>query len=184
MDVQLASVLWFSLGVALQAALAIRARWNWGLLLLCLLLAAAGMIPFRNEMNYALFGHVLTSIGLFGFALAIVFEKAILAVINEKIVLSNTMAFWYAIFSNCFKLGLPDWLIFACLVPTTATMVIAFTQPPLNLFWKAAMYAWFLLLVLSLGLMQFSFGRLLLFTSAKDAPWLSPLECVTTGMAF
>jgi hypothetical protein len=32
--------------------------------------------------------------------------------------------------------------------------------------------------------MQFSFGRLLIFTSPKDAPWLSPLECVTTGMAF
>jgi hypothetical protein len=184
-DAHLSSVLWFSLGVAVQAALLIRTDWNWWLLLLCLFVAAAGMIPVRSdEMSYDLLGHILTSIGLFGFVLAFAFEKAILPVINEKIVLSYTMVFWYAIFLNFVKWGLPDWLIFALLVPTSATLLIAFAQLPLNLFWKAAMYAWFLVLVLSLGLLQFSFGRLLIFTSPEYAPWLSPLECVTTGMAF
>jgi hypothetical protein len=116
--------------------------------------------------------------------LAVLFEKAILPVINEKIVLSYTLVFWYAIFVNFEKLGLPDWLLYASLIPTAAALVIALTQPPLNLFWKASMYAWFLVLVLSLGLVQFSFGRLLIFISPSDAPWLSPIECVTTGMAF
>jgi hypothetical protein len=184
MDAHLTSVLWFALGVAVQAALVIRADWNWGMLFLCLFLAAAGMIPNRTEASHELFGHALTSIGIFGFALAIVFQKAVLPVINEKIVLSYTMAFWYAIFLNFVKWGLPDWLIYASLIPTSATLVIAIAQPPLNLFWKVSMYAWFLVLVMSLGLIQFSFGRLLIFTSPKDAPWLSPLECVTTGMAF
>ncbi|HEX3912721.1 MAG TPA: hypothetical protein VHW71_04375 [Steroidobacteraceae bacterium] len=184
MDAHLASVLWFALGVAVQAVLVIRADRNWGLLLFCLFFAAAGMIPDRSEVSYEPLEHALVSIGIFGFVLAVTFEKAILPVINEKIVLSYAMVFWYAIFLNIVKLGLPDWLIFASLAPTFATLVIAFTQPPLNLYWKSAMYAWFLVLILSLGLMQFSFGRLIIFTSPEDAPWLSPLECVTTGMAF
>ena len=184
MDAHLVPVLWFALGVAVAAALAIRADWDWGLLSLCLFLAAGGMIPDRSDASYEPLSHVLMSIGIFGFVLAIVFEKAILPVINEKIVLSYTTVFWYAIFANFAKLGLPFWVIVALLVPSTATFVIAFAQPPLNLFWKGAMYAWFLVLVLALGLLQFSYARLLIFTSPKDAPWLNPLDCVTTGMAF
>jgi len=189
MDAHLSSVLWFALGVTVQALLVIRIDRNWapldsGMLLLCVGVAALGMLPYRNEAIYEPLTHMLISIGFFGFFLAILIEKTILPVINENIVLSYTLVFWYAIFVNFQSLGLRDWLIYALSVPTSATLLIAFTQPALNLFWKASMYAWFLVLLLSLGLMQFSFGRLLIFTSPDAAPWLTPIECVTTAMAF
>jgi hypothetical protein len=188
MDAHLASVLWFALGVVVQALLVIRIdrTWStldWGLLALCVVLSASGMLPSKHEV-YVPLNNVLSCIGIFGFTLALVFERRILPVINEQIALSYTLVFWYAIFVNFQSLGLPDWLLYASSVPTSATLIIAFTQPALNLFWKASMYAWFMVLLLSLGLIQFSFGRLLIFTSPNDAPWLTPIECVSTGMAF
>jgi hypothetical protein len=188
MATSLASVLWFALGVAVQALLVIRVKRNWdlfdwGILVFCVIVSASGMFPIKHEA-YVPQEHMLMCIGIFGFALAVAFEKRILPVVNERIVLSYTLLFWYAIFVNFQSLQLPGLLIYALFVPTSAALLISFAQPALNLFWKASMYAWFLVLVLSLGLFQFSFGRLLIFTSPNDAPWLSPIECVTTGMVF
>jgi len=188
MDAHLASVVWFAVGVAAQALLVIRVdrHWrmvDWGILAICVGVGASGMLPSKNEV-YVPLENLLMCIGIFGFTLAMLFEKRILSVINEKIVLSYTLVFWYAIYVNFQKLGLPDWLIFVPLVPTSATFDIAFTQPVLTFSWKVAMYSWFLVLIVSLGLLQFSFARLAIFYSPDQAPWLSPVECLTTGMAF
>jgi hypothetical protein len=188
MDAHLASVVWFAVGVAVQALLVIRVDRNWGMadwgtLAICVAGSALSMLPSKNEV-YVPLEHLLMCIGIFGFVLALLFEKRILPVINEKIVLSYTLVFWYAIYVNFQTLSLPDWLIFASLVPTSATFVIAFTQPALTFPWKVAMYSWFLVLIVSLGLLQFSFARLAIFYSPEQAPWLSPVECLTTGMAY
>jgi hypothetical protein len=188
-DAQIASVVWFAVGVAVQAGLVIRVdrTWgmaDWGKLAICLVVSASGMLPTKDEAVYTPLNDLLICIGLFGFFLAVLFEKRILPVINEKIVLSYTMVFWYAIFANFSSLGLPDWLIYALLIPTAVTLVIAFAQPALTFPWRVAMYSWFLVLIVSLGLLQFSFVRLAIFYSPDQAPWLSPVECLTTGMAF
>jgi len=131
-DADLALVVWFAAGVAVQALLVIRVdrHWrmvDWGILAICVGVGASGMLPSKNEV-YLPLESLLMCIGIFGFTLAILFEKRILPVINEKIVLSYTLIFWYAIYVDFQKLGLPDWLVFASLVPTSATLIIAFTQ--------------------------------------------------------
>lgn len=186
MDAHLISVVWFGVGVLLQALLTIRfdRTWtwmDWTLLGVCVVGSAA--LILNHPANVSL-QDVLECMGFFGVLLAVFFDKRILPVINEKIVLSYTILFWYALFVNFQRLGLPDWLVYALLVPTSAALIIAFTQPALTFFWKVAMYAWFLVLVLSLGLFQFDFARLAIFNSPNTDPWLTPIECLTTGMAF
>jgi hypothetical protein len=186
LDAHLTSVVWFGVGVVLQAVLTIRIdrTWTWmdgGLLGVCVTVSAA--LTFNHPAD-ASPQDVLECMGFFGVLLAVFFDKRILPVVNEKIVLSYTIVFWYALYVNFQRLGLPDWLVYALLVPTSAALIIAFTQPALTFFWKVAMYAWFLSLVLSLGLFQFSFARLAIFNSPKADLWLTPIECLTTGMAF
>jgi hypothetical protein len=188
MHAQVASIVWFAVGVVLQALFVIRIDRNsgaleWGLLAACMAFSAVGLIPSKGHVHVSP-ADLLECIAIFGFCVAVLFQKAILPVINEKIVLSYTLVFWYALFVNFQRLDLPDWMIYASLVPTGATLLIAFTQPQLAFPWKAAMYAWFLVLIVSLALMQFSFGRLAIFYSPQQAPWLSPIECLTMGMAF
>jgi hypothetical protein len=185
MNEHLVLVLWFGLGVALQALLLIRGDWNWGRLALCCGFGALGMLPGKHEHVYEPFLHILFSMGLFAFMYALRFKDDLLPVISEKLLLSYSLIFWFAFFSYFYK-GTPWNITLAALLvlPTAATVFIAVRRPNLSFVWKLALYAWFLSVVVSLGLFQFPFRNLYIFLSPEKSPWLNPLDCIVAGMAF
>jgi hypothetical protein len=185
MNEHLLLVLWFALGVALQALLLIRGDWNWGRLLLCVGFAALGMLPGRHEHVYKPYAHMLLSLGFFAFMFAVQFKDDLLPVISEKLLLSYSLIFWFAFFSYFYKgTAWSNALAALCLVPTAAVVYLAFLRPPLSFAWKLFLYTWFLCVVVSLGLFQFPFQNLSLFLSPEKSPWLNPLDCIVAGMAF
>ena len=78
MNEHLILVLWFGLGVALQALVLIRGDWNWGRLALCVAFGAIGMVPGKHEHVYEPFSHVLLALGFFAFMFALRFKDDLL----------------------------------------------------------------------------------------------------------
>ena len=185
MNEHLVLVLWFGLGVSLQALLLIRGDWNWGSLGLCVLFGSFGMFPGKHEREYEPFLHILFSLGLFAFVFALRFKNDLLPVISEKVLLSYTLIFWFAFFSYFYKgTAWDNALVALLLVPTAAAVYIAFQRPTLSFVWKLSLYTWFLCVVVSLGLFQFPFHNLSIFLAPERSPWLNPLDCIVAGMAF
>jgi hypothetical protein len=185
MNEHLILVLWFGLGVALQALLLIRGDWNWGGLALCIAFGAFGMIPGKHEHIYQPFFHVLLSLGLFAFMFGARFRNDLLPVVSEKVLLSYSLIFWFAFLSYFYKGTTWNNVLAALLlVPTAAAVFVAIRRPALSFVSKLCLYTWFLCVVVSLGLFQFPFDRLSLFLSPERDPWLNPLDCVVAGMAF
>jgi len=185
MNEHLVLVLWFALGVGLQALLLIRGDWNWGRLASCVAFGALGMVPGKHEHEYEPFLHILLSLGLFAFMFALRFKDDLLPVISEKVLLSYSLIFWFAFFSYFYN-G-TDWsnaLAALLLVPSAATVFIALRRPSLSFVWKLSFYTWFLCIIVSLGLFQFPFRHLSIFLSPEKSPWLNPLDCAVAGMAF
>jgi hypothetical protein len=185
MNEHLTLVLWFALGVGLQALLLIRGDWNWGRLALCVAFGALGMLPAKHEHNYEPFLHVLLSLGFFAFMFALRFKSDLLPVISEKVLLSYSLILWFAFFSYFYNgTAWSNALAVLLLVPTGAAVFIALQRPSLSFVWKLSLYTWFLCIVVSLGLFQFPFRHLAIFLSPEKSPWLNPLDCIVAGMAF
>ena len=185
MNEHLVLVLWFALGVVLQALVLIRGDWNWGRLAFCVVVAAFGMFPGKHEHEYRPFLHILFSLGIFAFMFALRFKDDLLPVISEKVLLSYSLIFWFAFFSYFYKGTAWDNALGALLlVPSAAVVFIAFRQPTLSFVWKLCLYSWFLCVVVALGLFQFPFQNLSIFLSPERSPWLNPLDCIVAGMAF
>jgi hypothetical protein len=185
MNEHLTLVLWFALGVGLQALLLIRGDWNWGRLALCVAFGVLGMLPGKHEHDYKPFLHILMSLGFFAFMFALRFKADLLPVISEKVLLSYSLILWFAFFSYFYNgTAWSNALAALLLVPSAATVFIALQRPSLNFAWKLSLYTWFLCIVVSLGLFQFPFQHLSIFLSPEKSPWLNPLDCVVAGMAF
>jgi hypothetical protein len=185
MNEHLVLVSWFGLGVALQALLLIRGDWNWGSLAFCVLIGSFGMAAGKHEYEYRPFLHILISLGIFAFMFAIRFKNDLLPVVSEKVLLSYSLILWFAFFSYLYKgAAWQNVLAAILLVPSAATVFIAFKRPKLNFVWKLCLYTWFLCIVVSLGLFQFPFQHLSIFLSPEKSPWLNPLDCIVAGMAL
>lgn len=185
MNEHLILVLWFALGVGLQALLLIRGDWNWGRLALCVAFGALGMLPGKHEHEYEPFLHILFSLGLFAFMFALRFKDDLLPVISEKLLLSYSLIFWFAFFSYFYNgTAWSNALAALLLVPSAATVFIALQRPSLSFVWKLSLYTWFLCIIVSLGLFQFPFQHLSIFLLPERSPWLNPLDCIVGGMAF
>ena len=185
MNEHLVLVLWFALGVLLQALVLIRGDWNWGRLALCVVVAAFGIFPGKHENEYRPFVHILFALGIFAFMFALRFKDDLLPVISEKVLLSYSLIFWFAFFSFFYKeTAWDNALATLLLVPSAAVVFIAFRRPTLSFAWKLCLYSWFLCVVVALGLFQFPFQNLAIFLSPERSPWLNPLDCIVAGMAF
>ena len=185
MNEHLILVLWFALGVFLQALLLIRGDWDWVRLALCVAFGALGMFMGKHEHEYKPFLHILFSLGLFAFMFALRFKNDLLPVISEKVLLSYSLIFWFAFFSYFYDgTAWGNALAALLLVPSAATVFIALQRPSLSFLSKLFLYTWFLCIVVSLGLFQFPFQHLSIFLSPEKSPWLNPLDCIVAGMAF
>lgn len=185
MNERLTLIILFGLGVFIQAVLLIRNDWDWGKLAICFGSGLCGMIPGKHEYNYQLLLHIFISFCVFAFVFALVFKKDILPLISEKVLLSYSLIFWFSFFSFFYKDAfIHKFLFFLFLVPSLATVFIAFIKLKLNFWWKLFFYTWFLIIVVSLGLFRFSFNHLALFFDSQHAPWIESIDCILTGMAF
>jgi hypothetical protein len=179
-------VLWFALGVALQVAILIRGDWRWGELGMCIAVSVlCGMGQFKDLEHYDVHNHSLMTLGLFAFLFASYFKRDVLPVITEKVLLSYTLVFWFAFLSMFFDGSEGHRNLGAiALIPTGLTAFIAIAKPRLGFGLKLMLYAWFLCIVVSVGLMQFPFRHLDIFLAPSDSPWLTPVDCIVAGMAF
>jgi len=175
----------FGLGVAAQAALLLRNDWNWWKLGGCAVLGLMGMLPGKHEHLYQPLFHVLVSFSLFSVTFALTFSKDILPILSEAILLSYTLVFWFAFYSFYYQGGpLQTVLLIVLLVPTIATLYIAFRKTQLTFLLKLILYTWFLIIIVCLGLFQFPYSRLALFFEERQVPWITPLDSLAAGMAF
>lgn len=128
---------------------------------------------------------MFTVIVVFAALFAVAFKEDLLPAVNEKILLSDSMTLWFALISYLqWGSALQIQLMLVAAPLTVATAYIAFRQTTLKVAWKVVFYTWFLAIVVSLGLMQFSYRQLGLFFAKYQMPWVTPLECVTGGMTF
>jgi SEC-C motif-containing protein len=177
-------VLWFALGIGLQVLLLMRGDRRWGRLTFCAAIGLIAMASGRGESDNGMFTHILFGLGVFAFMFAAMFKDTVLPVISEKVLLSYSMVFWFALYHyhqtpdhNIILLGF-------LVLPSAATLFVAFKRPQLDFAWKLILYAWFLCIVVTLGLLQFPFRNLSIFLEPQTIPWLAPVDCIVAGMAF
>ncbi|MBF0571306.1 MAG: hypothetical protein HQL12_05485 [Candidatus Omnitrophica bacterium] len=178
-------IFWFGLGVLIQAILLIQSDLKWGKLAGCVGLGLCGMLPGKHEYNYELLPHIFICFCLFAVSFAMFFKEDILPVISEKVLLSYSLIFWFSFFSYFYKDAfIHKFLFFLFLIPSLATVFIAFIKLKLNFWGKLFFYSWFLIIVVALGLFRFSFSHFSLFFDEQHVPWFGPIDCALTGMAF
>lgn len=144
-----------------------------------------GMVPGKHEHIYHPLVHVLMVFSAFSVIFAVTFKKDILPLISEGVLLSYTLVFWFA-FLTSFYTGTPLHmaLLLLLLVPTALALFVAVRKTRLGFVFKLALYTWFLVIIVSLGLFQFPYNQLKLFLEDHQVPWVTPFESVTAGMAF
>lgn len=175
----------FGVGVVLQALLLQRGDWQPRKLIACVGLSLVAMLPGKHESVYRPLFHVLMTFSAFAVIFAIRFKEDILPPVGEKLLLSYALIFWFAFFAYFYRPAiLQKTLLFLMLIPTVATIVVAYGRIALNFTLKLILYTWFLCMVVGLGLFQFPLYELRLFFQNKELPWVTPLESLSAGMAF
>jgi hypothetical protein len=178
-------ILCFGLGVALESLFLIRRDWNWKRLLGCAALGTMGLVPGRSEHVYQPLLHLLLYFSAFSIAFAYLFRQDLLPAINERILLFYSILLWFA-FLGYFYHGAP-WQVAGLAVlalPVAILLLLAFRPTALNTAWKIVFYAWFLTVIVLLGLFQFPYHHLTLFLDDHVVPWSTPVDSVAAGMSF
>jgi hypothetical protein len=173
----------FGVGVALQAVLLMRGDWDWMKLGGCLLFALCGLLPGKHEHVYHPLFHVLMIFSMFSLMFALSFLKDILQVVDAAVVLSYTLVFWFAFYAY-FGASEHRELVLLAVLPSVATLIMAVRRGPTGFVSKLMLYSWFLVVIVSLGSMQFPFSQLKIFFEDEQLPWVAPLESFVAGMAF
>lgn len=94
---------------------------------------------------------------LFGFILAFAFKKEILPKISEKVILVFTLIFWYSwINAMGFSQIISMTIFIPALFPTALVFFVAFTSYRIPFVLKITLYAWFLIIVSSMGIHLYS----------------------------
>jgi hypothetical protein len=185
MDQRIILIVSFGVGVALQTMLLMRGDWDWMKLGGCLLIALCALLPDKHEHIYQPLSHVLMIFSIFALMFALLFVKDILQVLTAPLVLSYTLVFWFAFFTFFYDgTSRHQQLVLLLLVPSAASLIIAMWRGPLGFVTKLVLYSWFLIVIVSLGLMQFPFSQLAIFFEDQQLPWVTPLESFAAGMAF
>lgn len=176
----------FSLGAVSHAVWLVRRDLGGGGLWMSALISLFGMFPGRNEVKYDLSYHLVYSSLIFCVMIAVTFRRSLLPRVNEKILLAYTLTFWYAFLGMAYE---PDgwfWKALAAFfaLPTLGVAWLAASSGHLGFGLKLGFYAWYLVLVISMVLFQFTYGYLLpFFSSAAPAGGSGP-GAFLGGMAF
>ena len=171
----------FLIGVVAQALLSMPGMGN----ILGGLMGLVGMMPGKHESRYDLSFHIVVTAIMFAAGVISTSYRDIMPRLNELLLLSFTMTFWYVMLT-CFATSAPwrQYVMYAMLIPTAGVVYIAFIKTQLGFAGKLFFYAWFLLMTLAIALLQFPQVYMLFAVTdsalSREDIWL----CVFSGMAF
>jgi hypothetical protein len=180
-----ALILWFIAGFALEALYLVRRDPKWGQLA-----AVAGFALFGGVLTYTM-SHVRDPslfigvwLAVFGFMLGIVYTDEILPAVSDKLLLAFTLIYWYSLVTEYYHgTSGQRLLMYASVPPSVASLYVAVMRPPLGFWSKLALYTWYLVIVVVLGLLQFPFGNLKIF-GGRSPGWLGPIDALATGLVL
>jgi hypothetical protein len=184
-DARISLISAFGLGVFAQVALLLNRNINFRGILGCAAFAAFAMVPGKHEHDYEPLFHLLMAFSFFSFMVALTYRKEILPILSEAMLLAYTILFWFA-FYPYIDHGTPlqRTLLEIAVVPTAMTLYMAIYNGHSGGFLKLTMYAWFLIIIVCLGVLQFPVGDLAIFYKDRQIPWITPFESAVAGMAF
>jgi hypothetical protein len=175
-------ILWFGAGFVLEALYLVRRNPKWSQLT-----SLAGFAVVAGPVIYLVRGgdpaiHAAVWLGLLGLVVAMAYQDQILPVVSDKLLLGFTLIFWYGLATGFYRgTSTQRLLLYASALPSAASLYVAVMRPPLGFWSKLALYAWYLVIVVSLGLLQFPFGNLAIF-GGRSPGWLGPIDAFTTGL--
>ncbi|MEI6288492.1 MAG: hypothetical protein WCP18_02850 [bacterium] len=181
-------IILFFLGILAQAIFLLFGKIeksDWKIFGLCLLISLSGFWPSKHDYPYNIYSHLFVVAIFFSIALAVTFKKKILQTINKEILLLWNLIFIYAFFQND-KLSQNNYLILAIIILSLPTIINAFTNFDKKYLWRAYLYIWFLILIISLSILNFDYIGLYAFNTDTffTPPIVSPEKMFFTGMAF
>jgi hypothetical protein len=140
-----------------------------------------GFLPFRHEHGYHPHQHTIAAFVFFVFAFAAVYMKWLMPVVSEHMLLVWNILFLVTVVP---LLGPASPWFYPLLVPSASTLVLAFVPWKIPFGLKVAFYAWFLAMLIGLGVAQFETGAISAFFDESTRIRLSPAEAFVSGMAF
>ena len=179
------TIISFYLGITVEAVFLLANRFEKDDLkkvLICLLMSPAGFIPGKQEYSYDIRYHLFVVAMVFCFVYAVMFKKKILTVINKEIILAWNLIFLYVYFQQSFS----SWQILTNLVLILSVLAIinAFGNFDKYYFWRAYFYIWFLLLIIGVTAMHFSFGQINSFFSSEKNDFTALAGIFFSGITF
>ncbi|HBB66092.1 MAG TPA: hypothetical protein DCZ93_02090 [Elusimicrobia bacterium] len=179
-------IAFFALGCLVQAVLLVRNHWSWGRFLVCFMVCPFALWQeSESGRDYNLPVRLFVSLCLFTGVFAAAFRDALFPRVNEKVLLAYTLTFWYAFFSFVFS-PTPLWycVMSAMALPTLGILFLAVSDRKPSFAFKLFFYIWYLLMVVFMGLLQFSYSYMLSFFTGAAARGETPASAALAGMAF
>jgi hypothetical protein len=150
---------------------------------LAALVGLGGLLPGKHERDYQLHFHVCYCFVIFAFMIFGQFKKEIMARVSESSLLGNSLVFWYLCVTFFDGTAPQRTIMGLAVLPTLATLVVAFTIREWSFPIRLCCYIWFLALMLAISCFQVGFGNMSFIWSAKFSP-PGPFSLFLTGMAF
>jgi len=176
---------WMSLGILLQAAFLIRKHWSSWRFFLCIGIGIATTAWLQMDRPFDLYRHLLSSFCIiFPISFALIFKDHLVPPINERVLLSYSLTFWYLYLSRFYEnTDLHRAVSAVCFVPSIVVLFYAFDRFSLDRFWKMVLYLWFFAMAVFMGYFEFSSGHIIVRAPAAllDAAVLA--HCLLLGMA-
>lgn len=183
----------FFIGMVFQAFFMLVGRWERGDFLKILAsigFGLLGMLPGKSENNYDPGMHFFFAAIIFIFAFTAYFKKRLLSRIGARTLLIINVLF-LAVIVNQFRFSWP--LAIIVFIPTILTFINGFTDMDRKFGWQVFFYAWFSIMVASMGIFHFAYRNLgILFRwgsigeifGSGQVPLVSPSEMFLAGAAF
>lgn len=182
----LIAVVCFGVGMALQALLMLRGRFQRGdgaKALLSLAVGLLGYLPGRHESDYRLLRHTLYAFAAAGAMFAYQFRERLLPHVGGRLLLAWNILLVAVAIASGWNSGVQ---LFVLLIPTIPTVINAFTDIDRVFAWKVFFHAWFTTILVIVAILGYEAGPLKVFFESDDsfAAPPSPLHMIVGGGAF
>ncbi len=182
----LLGILPFYLGILAQAFLLIQEKFekiDLVVIILSAVLALGGLIPGKGEDVYSLYGHLFIVAVIFCIIYAVFFRKKLLLKINKEILAIWNVIFVYIIFQHVSIIQSPI-LSAIIIIPSLFVLANILFSFDSRYSWKAALYVWFLIIIVGIASSHFAFTSLDIFFTQDHALTDSPVEMFFIGASF
>ncbi len=169
----------FGCGVLLESLRHARSSYVVRVISACLIVSLLVLWPGNSEMPYDVGFHFGFYIITFSFLYATFAAKDILPVITERVILQDTILFWYIIL-----LYSALWLIIPIGIVSMIVLYSALTNFKVGFTLKIILYIWFLLMNLSFLISQFTINNIFEVITFSNGTGLNYLNQFFSGMVF